>query len=810
MEEENKKIPPRDIYMPKEELFKDYGVLDVDGKYPNPLNGKSFSDRYKSNITGKGFGIKTFYEQFTIWQQKEKFLKGIYENQVILVRSGLGSGKTLLLSKLALHTMNYNGIVCMTNPKRLPALKAADFAATTLDVKLGEEVGYNFKGAPKESHSDKSKLLFTTDGLITAILTGSDPLLTQFDMIILDEVHERNPNIDILLVLLRRALILRPTLKLMLVSATIDENIYKEFFPLSYFKFIFLDGGQTTTFPIDIYYLKKTINRLNNNGEIIGKKFVEAAAKKVCDILLSTNTGDILIFLTGSSDVKEVLSIIRIYLNSLSQEISNETFLIPLYSGIDETHEKLATDETYYKNNLYDAKEYDNTIPSTSRKLTRRVTSSTNIAESSLTISGLEYVVNAGISKQDKYYPNENIQALEKKYIAKSNNSQREGRVGRITRGAVSHLFSKQEYDKFRDYPIPPIINTNAAPLILDFMLLEQYISHIEFPITDKKIPVNLDIIKQEEKTTLNGFLNELLDIPHVDNLQQSVIRLYYLGLIKITDNKGYISSLGKFIGNIRMGSIELRRALISSYNYKCVHEVCAIASMLEVLGTKYMSVFTTTKPADIINLWKPETGEFILLLDIFNEFVSREYDQIFYENRRKIKIKKIGGTKYWCKKMKINYNKMVRVYAVFEDNFRSFNRLVRDEVELYLSENMYNTEENFLLYTDQKPQLYQDIRLNVIRALLDGFFVNIIKKSNSLTFTTLFPKNDIKGSLDPRQTLFTNIDDTNFKYCFYYSFDKVSLNQSFLLVNGIPKDVLRDVILDNDKYDIFKKGLTI
>jgi len=804
MEEEKKNIPPRNIYITPEELFKEYGVLDPDGKYPNPLNGKPYSQRYKN------MNIRTdLYDKMLMWKDKERVLKTFYEHNIIIASLKTGTGKTILAGPLLLHSMGYKGKVIMTNPKRIPIQSGATFVAKTLDVKLGEEVGYIYKGSPDDSHSDKSVLTFATDGTLKAKLLGDDPLLMEYDVVIIDEAHERNPNIDLLFLLIRRACVLRPTLKLVILSATININVYKEYFPPSYFKFGILEIEGGTTYPITSYYLQKPINRFNSNGEVMGNKFVEAAAKKACDILLSTQKGHIVIFLTGTKDIKDILPIIRIYLNSLSQEISNETFLITLDGGVNEIHGKLATEGTYFKDNFDEAKEYDKTIPEKSRKLTRKIIAATNAIESSATIDDLEYVIDCGLSKQSKYYPNENINALEKKYIAKANQLQRKGRIGRISEGYYYAIFSKQEYEKFRDYPIPPIMNVNASPLILDFMLLEQYISHIEFPITNQKTPINLDIIKKEEKITLNQFLNELLDIPHIDNLQQSVIRLYYLGLIKITENKGFISSLGKFIGKIRMGSIEMRRALVSSYNYKCVREVCAIASMLEILETKYTKLFTTDNFTEIINLWKPETGEFILLLDIFNEFVHREYDQIFYDNGRKIKIKKIGGTKYWCKKMKINYHQMVRIYAVFEDNFRSFNRLVREEVELYLAENMYNTEDNFLLYTEQRPILYQDTRLNVIRALLDGFFVNVIKKNNNLTFNTIYPSIQ-KGTLDPRQTLFTNIDDTNFKYCFYYSFDKVSLNKSFLLVNGIPKDVLKDVILDNDKYDIFKKGLTI
>jgi len=799
-------VKPRDIYIPAENLFDEIGILDLEGKHFNPLNGKKYSNTYKNNITGKGFGVKELYEPLTIYQNLEYMMKGIYEGNPILVRGGTGSGKTLLLPKIALGTMGYKGNIAMTNPKIIPSVSAATFAAKTLDVTLGKEVGYHYKGAPPGMSSPDTKLLFCTDGFIKALMIGSDPLLERYDMIILDEVHERNPNIDILLLLLRRAILHRPSLKLMIVSATIDEKIFMEYFPLTHFKFVVLDGGAAPPHPIKLFHIERPINTFSK-GEVSGEKFVDAAVRRVCDILLSTDSGAILCFLTGSADIRKSVEKLHVLLNSLSETINNETFVITLSGGVNKLQEKLVTDETYFMKNQSDAQEYDTFAKGPFK---RKVVFSTEVAESSITIDGLIYVVDCGLSKQSKYYSSKNMDALEKKYIAKSNHLQRRGRVGRTQPGECHCIFTLDEYNKlFKEYPDPPITIMNATSAILDFLQLEQYISHIELPINIIKEPVNFDNLMTDDRTTLNNFLQELLDIPDMENLQFGVIRLYYLGAITINGNNAILSPFGKAINGIRIGSIELRRAMMSAYNYQCAPEVCAIASMIEGLGGKVYSLFTTQKPEEITNLWHIESGEFILLLDVFNEFVHREYDQTIIENGKKIKIRKLGGTKMWCKKFKINYNNMIKIYALYLENFKALNSIINNELNSFLARDEYNIPEDFILFSERKPILYQDIRLNVIRALVDGYFINIIKQNSNLTYTTCFPSL-VKGTMDKRQSLFVHMQEQSYKYCFYHLYSSVSMTKTFSIVNGIPKEIIKDIIEDDNIYDIFKNCLTI
>ena len=134
---------------------------------------------------------------------------------------------------------------------------------------------------------------------------------------------------------------------------------------------------------------------------------------------------------------------------------------------------------------------------------------------------------------------------------------------------------------------------------------------------------------------------------------------------------------------------------------------------------------------------------------------------------------------------------------------------LGNDELDKFLARDEYNTVEDFVLFSERKPIIYQDIRLNVIRSLVDGYFINIIKQNTNMTYTTCFPSL-VKGTMDKRQSLFVHMQDKTFKYCFYHSYASVSMTKTFSFVNGIPKEIIKDIIEDDNIYDIFKNCLVI
>ena len=199
-------------------------ILDIKGKNNNFLTNKPYSDEYKE--LAKKWSILPMYKENKYVKQLFKLLD---ENQVILLVSGTGSGKTVLVPKFVLKYILAKGLnkkVAITNPKILTTVYNAEYAAKTLDVKLGEEVGYKYKGSPPDSASDKSKLLYVTDGLILASILSGDTLLEQYQAIIIDEAHERKVQIDMLLKFLKEVSILRPDFKVIIMSATINAEVF--------------------------------------------------------------------------------------------------------------------------------------------------------------------------------------------------------------------------------------------------------------------------------------------------------------------------------------------------------------------------------------------------------------------------------------------------------------------------------------------------------------------------------------------------------------------------------------------------------
>ena len=225
------------------------GILDPEGINLNPLNGKPYSDKYKK--------LAEKWKTFPVYQKAREIIDDINNNQVLLLVSQTGSGKSVLMPKITLHTLNYNGKIAMTLPKQIITKSAAEFAAETLDIELGQEVGYRYKGSDPKMRSDKTKILYTTDGTIVA-KAFNDITLKEYDAILIDEIHEQSVNMHILLYLMRETLKLRPEFKLIIMSATINTEIFATYF--RDFKFKTIDGGGARLHPIESVFLANTLD----------------------------------------------------------------------------------------------------------------------------------------------------------------------------------------------------------------------------------------------------------------------------------------------------------------------------------------------------------------------------------------------------------------------------------------------------------------------------------------------------------------------------------------------------------------------
>lgn len=700
-------------------LFNKIGILDPNANSINPLTNKNYNNKnsYKN--------LSKIWSGFPMYKIKDKTIKAINNNQVVLITSGTGSGKTVLTPKFALHTYGYNGRIAITNPKKIPTKSAAEFAAKTLDVKLGEEVGYKYRGSPKESMSKKTKLLYCTDGYIMATMK-SDPLLKEFDMIIIDEAHERNINIDLLMVLIKRAMLVRKDLKLIIMSATIDVSKFINYFPKKEFKFEYVESPGETFFPVEEFYLNKSIYNFDNNGILRNMDDIVIQAVNTVIYLLLTTGGvdnknnknktppeDILVFLTSGNELNKACSLMNKTLDGLSK-LSEKEIIQFINKFLNECpfNKCVFKDNRFTKNlrpfcgqlsgsvvginkdYITNAIKYKN---HPNGPYNRKVVFSTEAAESSITIKGLKYVIDSGLSLQSQYYPKKKLETLERRTISKASHKQRAGRVGRTSEGFCFNLFSENDYKKFDDYTAPPIYTENITSVLLDFFK-NGMVSSVKIPFSYKNQNnnnnnSNLTKSGKIKSVSLSDFLSEFLDKPKQDAVRISLKELYSLGALKV-DNETKIaklSILGDAIGEFRNIKPHYAKMAILSNDFYCRNEISELIALLTIFEDNISDIIPDFKNTDIAKkieyekysknksknykkeLKKAEEkynkvkkgfshkyGDHLSLLNIYHNFKLHEYDTREYNknsNSFKVIVKKKGKTRDWCKKYFISRN---------------------------------------------------------------------------------------------------------------------------------------------------------
>ncbi|MCJ7638122.1 MAG: DEAD/DEAH box helicase, partial [Nitrososphaeraceae archaeon] len=335
------------------------GILDPDGINPNPLNNKPYSDKYKE--------LAKVWSKLPAYKKANEIIKKIKENQVILTIFETGAGKTVLNPKFALHAFNYDAKIGITLPKRIITKSAAEYAALTLDVELGDEVGYQYKGSPPEAKSEKTKLLYATDGTIVSRAL-KDPKLSDFNAIVIDEAHDRKVQIDFLLYLLRETLKIRPDFKIIIMSATINADLFTNYF--KDFKFAKIEVPGARTYPIESIFLEDTItyNKILEKGfEILIKILKE-------DDPTTKAAHDVIFFVTSSNEAFKICQLLSDHVEKEKKgkcDISckGNVYCIEVYAGMNMQKQTLAQDREKYK--IIDNKKYN-----------RKIVIATNVAES--------------------------------------------------------------------------------------------------------------------------------------------------------------------------------------------------------------------------------------------------------------------------------------------------------------------------------------------------------------------------------------------------------------------------------------------
>lgn len=497
---------------------------DTDSAVPNNDDhkpGNKFAEHLKSNEGQSKFSrsksLKEQREYLPAFAVREELLRVIRDNQVVIVVGQTGSGKTTQLTQF-LHEDGYsrNGLIGCTQPRRVAAMSVAKRVAEEMEVKLGSDVGYAIRF--EDCTSKDTVIKYMTDGvLLRESLT--EPDLDRYSCIIMDEAHERALNTDVLMGLIKKVLARRRDLKLIVTSATMNAERFSRFYGGA--PEFFIPGR---TFPVDIQYSKTPC-----------EDYVDSAVRQVLAIHVSQGEGDILVFMTGQEDIESTCELIDERLKLLNDP--PKLSILPIYS-------QMPAD--------LQAKIFDRAPPGV-----RKVIVATNIAETSLTVDGIMYVVDSGFSKLKVYNPKMGMDTLQITPISQANASQRAGRAGRTGPGKAFHLYTERAFrDELYIQTIPEIQRTNLANTVL--------------------------LLKSLGVKDLLDF--DFMDPPPQDTISTSLFDLWALGAL---DNLGELTPLGRKMTSFPMDP-SLAKLVITSCDYRCSDEMLTIVSMLSVPSVFY------------------------------------------------------------------------------------------------------------------------------------------------------------------------------------------------------------------------------
>lgn len=459
--------------------------------------------------------------ELPIAQHAEGIIELLRREQVIIVCGETGSGKSTQLPKIAMQAgFGIRGLIGHTQPRRIAARSVAARLAEELGTELGEGVGFKVRFSDRSSSQSWIKLM--TDGILLAETQG-DRWLADYDLIIVDEAHERSLNIDFLLGYLHSLLNKRPELRVIITSATLDADRFAAHFgsPESPAPIVLVEGR---TYPVEIRYRPGESDE-NENGDTEADllKQVEDAVRE----LLHDASGDMLVFLATESDIRAVHKRLRSTFDGLLR--GKQLEILPLYA-------RLSAEE---QNRVF-------------RSATgRRIVLATNVAESSLTVPGIKSVIDAGTARISRYAPRSKVQRLPIEPVSRASANQRAGRCGRIAPGICIRLYSEADYEQRDAYTTPEIRRTDLATVILRTESLK--LGRVdEFPF---------------------------LDPPHHESIRDGYRTLFELGAV---DDHRRITELGHRLAALPVHP-RVARMLVAADQAHCLHDMLIVASGLEI-----------------------------------------------------------------------------------------------------------------------------------------------------------------------------------------------------------------------------------
>ncbi|HEX6524564.1 MAG TPA: ATP-dependent RNA helicase HrpA [Streptosporangiaceae bacterium] len=451
----------------------------------------------------------TYPAELPVSQRKDEIARAIRDHQVVIIAGETGSGKTTQIPKICLELgRGVDGQIGHTQPRRLAARTVAERIAAELGSPLGEAVGYKVRFTDKSADDTLVKLM--TDGILLTEL-ARDRRLRRYDTLIIDEAHERSLNIDFILGCLRQLLPTRPDLKVIITSATIDPERFSAAF----------DGAPIVevsgrTYPVEVRY------RPFDNQDRDQDRDQAQAISDAVDELSGEGPGDILVFLSGEREIRDTADVLA----------GRERLeVLPLYS-------RLPTAEQH------------KVFSPVSSSFTRRVILATNVAETSLTVPGIRYVIDPGTARISRYSRGTKVQRLPIEPVSQASANQRKGRCGRVADGICIRLYSEDDFDSRPEFTEPEILRTNLASVILQMAA------------------IGLDDVPSFP----------FIDPPDARNIADGLALLTELNAFK----DGHITRLGRKMARLPVDP-RIARMILEADRNGCAREVLIIASALSI-----------------------------------------------------------------------------------------------------------------------------------------------------------------------------------------------------------------------------------
>ncbi|MFC4242066.1 ATP-dependent RNA helicase HrpA [Gryllotalpicola reticulitermitis] len=538
----------------------------------------------------------TFPDELPVSRKRDEIAAAIRDHQVVIVAGETGSGKTTQLPKIALSIGRER--IGHTQPRRLAARTIAERIADELGESVGETVGYKVRFTDQVSATTRIKLM--TDGILLNEM-HRDRELSAYDTIIIDEAHERSLNIDFLLGYLARLLPRRPDLKVIITSATIDPESFAKHFAAA-------DGTPAPivevsgrTYPVEVRYRPLVADEVDDEdvdgGAAQADRDMNQAIVDALDELGREKSGDVLVFFSGENEIRDAADAVRGHLARHGK--ADSTDVLPLYGRLSAAEQHRVFE------------------PSSRPGIRRRIVLATNVAETSLTVPGIKYVIDTGTARISRYSTRAKVQRLPIEAISQASATQRSGRAGRTSDGIAIRLYSEDDFAKRPTFTEPEILRTNLAAVILQMISLD--LGDIDgFPFLTKPDPRGvkdgLDLLSELGAVTNRSLASAARSARDARRPTGS----------SPDANRARLTRVGRELSRLPIDP-RFARMVIESRRHGTTHEVMAIVAGLTIQDPRERPVERRGTADQLHARFVDPTSDFLTLLNLWNHLEEKQ-----------------------------------------------------------------------------------------------------------------------------------------------------------------------------------------